>query len=363
MPLFSLEPLSLICRLTMIALMQKGDAAVNKPVIAITMGDPTGIGPEIIARALVDRDVADICTPIVLGDHATMVRAIASTGVNLSIVPFRERDDQITSDSFVCRLKSVTALADRDRIIGNPTARSGEAMFLYLDEAVRMALFGDVDAIVTAPINKDAMNRAGHHYPGHTEALADLTNTPDVVMMLAGPRLKVALVTVHEPLARVPSLMTVERVLKTIQITHDDLHRYFVRNPRIAVAALNPHAGEGGMFGREEASIIIPAIDHAKRAGIDVSGPFPADTLFNRAVEGDFDAVVCMYHDQGLIPLKLLHFEDGVNVTLGLPIIRTSVDHGTAYDRAGTGLASPSSLIEAIRLAVEMALVKRSTGE
>lgn len=336
---------------------------MKKPVIAITMGDPTGIGPEIVSRALADRDITDICTPIVLGDHATMVRAIASTGVDLPIVPYGGPDDRNPSDSSVCRLKSITALAERDRIIGNPTPRSGDAMFLYIDEAVRMALFGDVDAIVTAPINKDAMNRAGHHYPGHTEALADLTNTRDVVMMLAGPRLRVSLVTVHEPLERVPSLITFDRVLKTIQITHDDLHRYFVRNPRIAVAALNPHAGESGMFGREEESIIIPALEHAKRAGIDVSGPFPADTLFKRAVEGEFDAVVCMYHDQGLIPLKLLHFEDGVNVTLGLPIIRTSVDHGTAYDRAGTGLASPSSLIAAIRLAVEMALVKRSGEE
>lgn len=338
------------------------EGAVNKPVIALTMGDPCGIGPEIIAKALADPAVTDICRPVVIGDQPTMVRAIAATGLDLTIEPV-EGEIPPTVRPGVCPLRRVTDLPGKDRIFGNPTPAAGDAMFLYLDEAVRMTLFGDADAIVTAPINKDAMNRGGHHYHGHTEALADLTNTSDVVMMLAGPRLKVSLVTIHEPLARVPSLITHHRVLRTIQITHDDCHRYFVRNPRIAVAALNPHAGEGGMFGAEEARIIVPAIEESKQAGIDVSGPFSADTLFNRAIDGEFDAVVCMYHDQGLIPLKLLHFDDGVNITLGLPIIRTSVDHGTAYDLAGTGKASASSLVAAIQVAVEMALVRRRPEE
>lgn len=335
---------------------------MNKPVIAITMGDPCGIGPEIIVKLLSDPTISDICRPVVIGDQATMIRAMAATGLDLPVEPVDGR----IPDTFrpgVCYLRPLTELAVKDRIIGNPTPASGNAMFLYLDEAVRMTLFGDADAIVTAPINKDAMNRGGHHYHGHTEALADLTNTTDVVMMLAGPRLKVSLVTTHEPLSCVPALVTTQKVLKTIQITHDDLHRYFIRNPRIAVASLNPHAGEGGMFGPEEMSVIIPAIEEAKRAGIDVSGPFPSDTLFNRAVAGEFDVVVCMYHDQGLIPLKLLHFDEGVNITLGLPIIRTSVDHGTAYDLAGTGKASATSLVEAVRVAVEMALVRRHPEE
>ena len=214
--------------------------------------------------------------------------------------------------------------------------------------------------MVTAPISKEALNRAGHHYPGHTELLAELAGTERVVMMLAGSRLRVTLVTIHEGLADVPGLVTFERVLETIRITHRDVDRYFRRHPRLAVLALNPHCGEGGMFGDEEARVIGPAVDAARREGIDAVGPLSADTLFHFAVQGKYDAVVCMYHDQGLIPLKLLHFDDGVNVTLGLPIIRTSVDHGTAYDLAGTGRASAESMKAAIMMAAAMARAKRA---
>jgi 4-hydroxythreonine-4-phosphate dehydrogenase len=216
--------------------------------------------------------------------------------------------------------------------------------------------------LVTAPINKEAMNRAGHDYPGHTELLAELTGSRDFVMMLAGDRLRVTLVTIHEALADVPRLITRERVLSTIRITHHDLHRYFRPNPRIAVLALNPHCGEGGMFGREDQLIIRPAVEAARAEGVDATGPLSADTLFHFAVQGDYDAVVCMYHDQGLIPLKLLHFDDGVNVTLGLPIIRTSVDHGTAYNLAGSGAASEQSMVAAIRMAAAMARTKQAMG-
>jgi 4-hydroxythreonine-4-phosphate dehydrogenase len=228
-------------------------------------------------------------------------------------------------------------------------------MFRFICEAASLCLSGGADGMATAPISKEAMNKAGHRYPGHTELLAALAGAERVVMMLAGSRLRVSLVTIHEALADVPPLVTYERVLETIRITHRDVNRYFVRNPRIAVLALNPHCGEGGMFGDEETRIIAPAIRAACMEGIDAVGPLSADTLFHFAAQGEYDVVVCMYHDQGLIPLKLLHFDDGVNVTLGLPIIRTSVDHGTAYDLAGTGRASAESMKAAIRMAANMA--------
>jgi 4-hydroxythreonine-4-phosphate dehydrogenase len=234
-------------------------------------------------------------------------------------------------------------------------------MFRYIEEAVRLCLGGEAAAMATAPINKEALNRAGHKYPGHTELLAEMTGTKDFVMMLAGERLRVALVTIHEALADVPRLLTRDRILSTIRIVHRDVDRYFKRNPRLAVLALNPHCGEGGLFGVEEKNVIAPTVDAARREGIDAVGPLSADTLFHFAVHGEYDAVVCMYHDQGLIPLKLLHFDDGVNITLGLPIIRTSVDHGTAYNLAGTGKASELSMAAAIRTAARMAKIKSSS--
>lgn len=331
---------------------------MHKPVIAVTMGDPTGIGPEIIAKALCAEEIQGICRPVIIGDEDSLLRALVATNSPLAIRRLEDRNIPDTFAPGTCYLRPIGQLASGDRIIGQPTAATGKAMFNYINEAVRLCLFGDAEAIVTAPINKEAMNRGGHPYPGHTEALADLTGANDVVMMLAGNRLRVTLVTIHEPLGKVPALLTYERVLKTIQITHNDLHRYFVRHPRIAVAAFNPHCGEGGLFGAEEDVVIIPAVKAAQSAGIDVVGPLSADTLFHFAAEGRYDVVVAMYHDQGLIPLKLLHFRDGVNVTLGLPIIRTSVDHGTAYELAGTGTASDESLRAAIVTAVEMALVR-----
>ena len=229
-------------------------------------------------------------------------------------------------------------------------------MVEYITRAVEMALHGELAAIVTCPISKSLMYRAGYHFEGHTQLLSHLTNTSDYVMMLAGERLRVTLVTIHCPLRDVPGLLKEDDILKTITITAKALMEDFgIRVPRLAVAALNPHAGEEGLFGTEEQEIIQPAIKRARKEGIDIEGPFPSDTLFHKAASGSFDAVVCMYHDQGLIPLKLLHFSDGVNITLGLPIIRTSVDHGTAYDIAGTGIADPSSLKAAIRMAVVMA--------
>lgn len=326
-----------------------------RPLIAITMGDPCGIGPEIIVRALLNSAIHSCCSPIVLGDRRALERAIALLGADLNLITLVENElpEKIPSGSVL--LKELTTLADSDMVYGHPTSAAGDAAFHYITAAASLCLNRTVAAMVTAPINKAAMNRAGHNYPGHTELLAELTGTEEFVMMLAGTRLRVALVTIHEAISAVPELITYDKVLSTIMTTHRDVARFFCQNPRIAVLSLNPHAGEGEMFGDHEGRVILPAIDEARRRGINVTGPHSADTLFHFAARGEYDAVVCMYHDQGLIPLKLLHFDDGVNITLGLPIIRTSVDHGTAYNIAGKGIASAESLRAAIQTAAKMA--------
>lgn len=325
------------------------------PRIAITMGDPAGIGPEIVVKALAEGGSASQCIPFVLGDPAAMARAVAVVGVPVRIVASDSVPD-VPPPAGEIWLRPLSRLAAADLVYGKPTEESGRAVYRYIAEAARLCMAGEADAMATAPISKEALNRAGYRYPGHTELLAELTGTDEQVMMLAGDRLKVTLVTIHEALAAVPALLTVERILNTIRVTHRNMARYFCPAPRLAVLALNPHAGEGGLFGGEERLVIAPAVEQARLEGINATGPLSADTLFHFAARGDYDAVVCMYHDQGLIPLKLLHFEDGVNVTLGLPIIRTSVDHGTAYDLAGTGAASAESLKAAIRMAVDMAV-------
>jgi 4-hydroxythreonine-4-phosphate dehydrogenase len=340
---------------------------MHKPIIAITMGDPTGAGPEIIAKALVDPMIQAVCTPLILGDRRAMERGIAVAGAGLRLETVQELPP-VDTDSGVAYLREISSLTDADLVYARPTAATGDAMYRYIVEAAGLCASGKVAAMSTAPISKEALNRGGHHYPGHTELLAELTGASEFVMMLAGSRLRVALVTIHESLADVPRLVTYDKVLSTIQVTDRDMRRYFNPFPRIAVTALNPHCGESGLFGSEDLQIIRPAVEEARRQGIDAVGPLSADTLFHFAVKGDYDAVVCMYHDQGLIPLKLLHFDDGVNVTLGLPIIRTSVDHGTAYDLAGTGRASHASMVAAISMAASMAENRRSessnaTGE
>ncbi|MSM39693.1 MAG: 4-hydroxythreonine-4-phosphate dehydrogenase PdxA [Geobacter sp.] len=327
---------------------------MNRPIIAVTMGDPAGIGPEIVAKALAGSDVQTCCRPLVVGDRNAMERGIRDSGVRLQV---EETDDLPGEDerTGVLYLRTCSRLADDDIVYGKPSTTAGDAVYRYIVEAATLCSSGRVAGMATAPISKVAMNRAGHHYPGHTELLAHLTNSSECVMMLAGDRLRVSLVTIHEPLAAVPGLLTVDKVLSTIRTTSRDLARYFIPSPRIGVAALNPHCGEEGLFGNEEQRIIAPAIALARSEGIEVQGPLSADTLFHFAIDGGYDAVVCMYHDQGLIPLKLVHFDDGVNVTLGLPIIRTSVDHGTAYDLAGSGTASATSMTAAIRMAASMA--------
>lgn len=328
----------------------------EKPLIALTMGDPCGVGPEIIVKALRSAEIAGICRPFVIGDRPALERALAVCGSIMKIHPVTTPEEALAAPQGAMPLLALSQLPEADICYGRPTAVAGDAVYRYICTAARLCLEGRVAAMVTAPISKEAMNRGGHDYPGHTELLAELCGTDDFVMMLAGDVLRVSLVTIHEALADIPRLITFERVLKTIRITAAGVARLTGRaNPRLAVLALNPHCGEGGMFGDEEREIIAPAIQAARAGGIDAVGPLSADTLFHFASQGAYDGVVAMYHDQGLIPLKMLHFDDGVNITLGLPIIRTSVDHGTAYDLAGTGRASEKSLLAAIRMAVQMA--------
>jgi 4-hydroxythreonine-4-phosphate dehydrogenase len=332
-----------------------GTDTSDLPFVGITMGDPTGIGPEIIIKALSWKELYALCKPVVFGDQAILQREINVLQSPLILEIIKKSQNAAFSFGRI-NLIAVTNLHPETAKYGHPNNETGRAMGLYITQAVRMAEHGELDAVVTAPINKKALQAAGFHYPGHTEMLADLTHTDQVVMMLAGTKLKVVPVTIHCALSDVPGLLYPEKILKTILVTDEYLKKYFsFSSPRIAVAGLNPHAGEEGLFGREETEIILPAIEQAQQKGVDATGPHPPDTLFYYASRGRFDAVVCMYHDQGLIPLKLLHFDDGVNITLGLPIIRTSVDHGTAYDIAGKGVADPQSLLSAIKMAVQIA--------
>lgn len=325
------------------------------PVIGITMGDPAGVGPEIIVKALSDDKLFQICRPVVLGDRGIIVRTAAILGLNMRVnVP---RD--LRTESYQPGTINIFNLSDLNLntvIPGRQDERFGKAVVDYIKAGARMALAGEIEAVTTAPISKEVINRAGYAYAGHTELFAQVTNTKDYVMMLTGEKLRVALVTTHCRLKDVACLLDTKRIFIIIEVTNNCLKEYFgLSKPRIAVASLNPHGGEGGIFGDEEERIIVPAIKRARETGIDAVGPLPPDTLFYYAVRGDYDVAVCMYHDQGLIPLKLLSFQDAVNVTLGLPIIRTSVDHGTAYDIAGTGKANETSLKNAIKLAASMA--------
>uniref|UniRef100_UPI0040573D40 4-hydroxythreonine-4-phosphate dehydrogenase PdxA n=1 Tax=Candidatus Electronema sp. TaxID=2698783 RepID=UPI0040573D40 len=320
---------------------------------AITMGCPVGVGPEIILRFFDSLSEAEVpSTPVVLGDLGVLTRAAALLGSRNQPVAWNAGED-VTPDTVpVLELSQL----DADKLSwGQPTKESATAMAEYIRRAAAGALAGDFSAVITCPISKKALNEAGIWHPGHTEMLASLTETSRYRMMLAGTRLRVVLVTIHEPLAKVSHLLTVENILGCIRMTADALRRDFgMEKPRIAVAGFNPHSGEQGMFGREEIEIIEPAVRQYEGEA-EVSGPWPPDTVFYKAANGAFDAVVCMYHDQGLIPFKLLHFQDGVNVTLGLPIVRTSVDHGTAYDIAGKGCADAASLRAAWQMAMEIA--------
>lgn len=326
-----------------------------RPIIGITMGDPVGIGPEISLLALKDPSIHAICKPLVIGDVRILssLERILGSNMDLNLIesPVNGIYEKGTMD-----IMNLSALDPDKSISGQPTQQTGRAMITYVQTAIDMALDGQIAAMVTGPINKSAIGMAGFSFKGHTELLSERTGSKHVVMMMAGERLRVALVTIHEPLRSVPDLLSVAKICTTISITNQSLVcRFGVPTPRLAVAGLNPHAGESVIMGREEDQIIRPAIERSRKEGYRVDGPFPPDSLFYQATKGNWDAIVCMYHDQALIPFKMLHFDEGVNTTLGLPIIRTSVDHGTAYDIAGTGSADPGSLIAAIRMAAEQA--------
>jgi 4-hydroxythreonine-4-phosphate dehydrogenase len=316
--------------------------------VAVTMGCPASIGPEIICRLFCRNDGGAIGPSIVVGDVNVLRQAADRLGQAVDIVSWQPGQPIDRGTIPVVQVGDPWSAPVR---WGQPDTATGKAMALYIEEAVRLVSAGHCSALVTCPISKKYLHRAGYSYPGHTEMLAALTGTEKVRMMMAGPRLRVVLVTIHVALRQIAELLTKEEIVETIAMTRIALQRDFgIAEPRIAVAGLNPHGGEGGLFGDEEARVIAPAAA-AFSALREVSGPWPPDTIFHKAVAGQFDAVIAMYHDQGLIPFKLLHFEDGVNVTLGLPLVRTSVDHGTAYDIAGKNLASPSSLAAALAMA------------
>ena len=290
---------------------------MSLPRIAVTAGDPAGIGPEIARKAMGDPRVLAVCEPLFYGSELPFPPGVLSAG-------------------------------------------AGRAAYETIVRAVRDAQSGGIQAIATAPINKEALALAGLPWRGHTEMLASLTDTAQVAMMFWSDKLRVVLATIHIPLARVPAALTIESLSAIIALTHKELPRFGIAHPRMALAGLNPHAGEHGILGREEIDVLEPAVARSVSAGVDVAGPFPGDTIFVRAMRGEFDAVIACYHDQGLIPVKMAAFGQAVNVTLGLPIIRTSVDHGTAFDIAGKDIADPESMVQAVLLAARLAT--RSAG-
>lgn len=312
----------------------------HRPRIAITMGDPGGIGPEIIAKALAENIVQCACEPLIVGSRPVIEPAIDSLKDNAPETPEIVEPDDLPRVEFKR---------------GEVHATNGAAAAACIRRAVQMVQSGLADAICTAPISKEALFAAGIQFPGHTEMLAHLCGDAEVRMMLEGGGLHVALETIHVALSQVPHLLTTSRIVRTLEIMSGWAGRHMPAHKRIAVCGLNPHASEAGHFGNEEAEVISPAIQQARDRGIDVTGPLPADTVFHRVLQGEFDLVLAMYHDQALIPVKTLDFDHGVNVTLGLPIVRTSPDHGTAFDIAGRGIARHTSMIAALLRAAELA--------
>ena len=329
-------------------------APQDRPIIAITMGDAAGVGPEIIVKALAYADLYDRCRPLVIGDAGRLRQAADLCGLSLKI----DRVQGVEGARFEAgRIDCVDlGLIPSDLAFGKLSAVAGDAAYHYIAKAVELAVAGKVGAICTAPLNKEALHAGGHIYPGHTELLADLCGVPEVSMMLTAPNLRVIHVTVHIGLIDAIAKIEPGLVERTIARGHDTLEKAGIDNPRIGVCGINPHAGENGLFGHgEEEEKIVPAVERCQAKGWRVEGPLPADTLFFRAARGDFDLVVAMYHDQGHGPVKVMGIEAGVNITVGLPVVRTSVDHGTAFDIAGTGKADERSLLEALRQAIVLA--------
>lgn len=324
-----------------------------RPLLAITMGDAAGSGPEIVTKALVDLQTRAVCRPVVIGDAATMRAALKVTGVLGEIRAIEKLSEALFRNGIIEVIDLHNIQLDR-LTRGQVDPMAGKAAFEYIKLATDLALAGKCDAIVTSAINKEALNEAGYHYDGHTQLLAELCGASDVAMMLVSGQLRITHVTTHVSLRQAIEQVRPERILTVLRLTNEALRQMGIDEPRIAVAGLNPHAGESGLFGDEELKYITPAIKAARCREMDIVGPFPPDSVFLRTSEGQFDAAIAMYHDQGHIAIKMLGITQGVNVTLGLPIIRTSVDHGTVFGKAGKGTANPTSLIQAIKLATVM---------
>lgn len=330
-----------------------------RPLLAITMGDPAGIGPEVVLKALQHAELYQHCRPLVLGDQRILDHTAQLVGLpqpNYTLV------SEPNAGRYEPGLITLIDLQNADPAlceIGKVSANAGRAAVEYVFLGCDLALAQQTDGIVTAPLNKEAMNLAGFHFAGHTELLAERCNAERISMLLASDQLRVVHVSTHVALADAIRRVTKQRVEQVIDLAYESCRALGIAEPRIAVAGLNPHASEGGLFGDQEAREIQPAIDAARARGLNVSDPQPPDTVFLRAVKGHYDIVVAMYHDQGHIPMKLLAFDSGVNVSIGLPIVRTSVDHGTAFDIAGKGIASAESLLAALRVATQMAHARR----
>ena len=324
------------------------------PLLGITMGDPAGIGPEVIAKALMGTALRRVCSPLVIGSSDVMQQTVKRLKLKLTVTVVRGHEPMARRSGEIAVLDPLERPLDAYQL-GVAAPQTGAASVAFIKKAVHLAQTGCIDGMVTGPINKEAINMAGCHYPGHTELLADLTHAHESGMMIIGGPLKIMFVTTHVAIKHLPSLLTQATIEKGIRLAHMAMTTLFgVKKPRIGIAALNPHAGEQGLFGDEEGRVILPAARAAQANGILASDPMPADTLFGKAVRGDYDAIVALYHDQGLIPLKMVAFGSCVNLTVGLPIIRTSVDHGTAFDIVGKGVADPGSLLEAVKLAARL---------
>lgn len=324
------------------------------PRIAITMGDPAGIGPEVVLKALAEEEIRSACAPVIIGDAQLLAHTARKLDLQCGFEIIRKGEplpDQF-ADPIIYHLDNVAGHIEP----GIESGAAGKAAASYIEAAVELCASGNADAITTAPINKRALFLGGYSFPGHTEFLAHLTGTEEYAMAFVAANLRIVLLSTHVPLSEAIRLVERDRFVRVINLTHRELKRWGIERPRIAVAALNPHGAEGGLFGVEEASEITPAVEDCRgRDDMNVQGPFSADTIFLRASRGEFDAVISCYHDQAMIPVKCLSFGEAVNVTLGLPFIRTSVDHGTAFDIAGKGVAEHSSMVAAIKLAAHLA--------
>jgi 4-hydroxythreonine-4-phosphate dehydrogenase len=345
---------------TTVAASRSGTRAL--PRIGVTMGDPAGIGPEVVLKAIAEEEVLRECIPVVVGDAQLLAHQARKLDLRCGyeIVRRGERFPNHTDAPIIYHLDNINPAIEP----GVESGEAGRAAAEYIEAAVELCAAGHVEAISTAPINKRALHLGGYNFPGHTEFLAHLTGSEESAMSFVASNLRIVLISTHVPLAEAIRMVQKERIERVIRLTDRELRRWGIPSPRIAVAALNPHGAEGGLFGIEEAAEIAPAVATCHEAdGIDVTGPFSADTVFLRASRGEFDAVVSCYHDQAMIPVKCLSFGEAVNVTLGLPFIRTSVDHGTAFDIAGRGIAGHSSMVAAITLAARLARAPESRDE